>query len=90
MSIREFLDNNRRVGSTTALVHAAIAADGYLVVYDRDMANHLIHAYPTLLRSRVLTVGQLRQGKYPADKRPMFFDAPVLLDMDRPRAPAPV
>lgn len=71
MSLRKFIDNNRATGSTTALMKAALAADGFFIVPDRDLAREAKLQHPEL---RVLTLAEVQQGKFPEDKRPMFFD----------------
>lgn len=79
MSFRAFIEQNRRAGTTTQLAHAAIAADGYLIVEQMSNVHCILRAFPEL-EGRVFTVGQIKRGRYPAEKRPLFFDLPVTLE----------
>lgn len=79
MSLKEFLDHNRRTGTTTQLACAAIASRGYLIVESLDHVHAVIRCFPQL-QGRVLTVRQIQCGKYPKDKGPVFFDLPATLE----------
>jgi len=71
----EFIDKNRQHGSTTALVRAALGVDGYVVVHSEQMKQHLLGVFESLNPARVLTLKQIKDGMYPNESRPVFFDA---------------
>jgi len=74
----QFIENNRQLGSTTELVKAALGVDGYVVVHSMQMKQNVLQKHPNLREDRVLTLGQIKRGDYPQDRRPVFFDAAVM------------
>lgn len=77
VSIRQFIEANRRQGSTTELLRAALLVDGYLVVLNHRTKVELLDRYPTL---RAVTIHELRAGDLRGwPLRPVFVDASVLL-----------
>lgn len=76
MSLRQFIDTNRRQGSTTELLRAALLVDGYLVVHNVRTKNELIDQYPML---RAVTVNEIREGRLNGcEPRAVFVDVHVL------------
>ena len=85
MSIKEittFIDQNRQLGSTTRLVDAAVAADGYLIVHSVGFRDSLLQVHPSLKRERVFTVNELKAGRARGlPPRPVFVDAALLCSL---------
>lgn len=81
-----FLEGHRQLGSTTALVRAALGVDGYVVVHSEQMKKHLISQFTTLNPERVLTMHDIRNERFLGlPPRPVFIDACcmcVLTDKD--------
>ena len=75
---QQFIANNRQLGSTTRLVELTIGKDGYLVVGSEDMKRAIVHNHPRLNPSNVLTLHDIREGKWPTESRPVFVDTTAL------------
>ena len=79
--LSRFVVANRQTGSTTALVKAAVEADGYLIVDGSATVRKVLGMDARLRPERVLMVQQVRDGEWSFDPRPVFVDAAVLWGM---------
>lgn len=81
-SIATFIETNRQLGSTTSLVKAAIENDGYLIVHNDVMRQHVLQMDWRLRSDRVFTLGELRNEKYRGrESRQIFVDAACMCFM---------
>lgn len=76
--IREFIAQNRKLGSTTALIKACIEADGYIVFANDMRARKALREFPDLRVDNVVRVEQLPWNwERGIQKRPIFVDLNV-------------
>lgn len=70
--IRKFIENNRQMGTSAALIKCALENNGYLIVSNHDIKYQKIKNNPEL-KDNILTLAEL-ENNLEKDKRPLFFD----------------
>ena len=77
-SMKDFVDANRRTGSTTLISKAAKSSDRpvWVVVPNREAGRHLVRE--GVPKDSIVTSHQIQKGRWKRDGRPVLIDPAVL------------
>lgn len=78
-AFKQYIENNRQTGTTTALVKIAIEVKGDIVVGNMNDKNRLLKQYPELHQEHVYTCAEINNLTWNGHKpSPIFFDTDAI------------